>query len=379
MTEQHSSLPRILIADDSKVVRLTFKNFLKKDFEVLYAEDGVQALQVLEDTPGISVLFSDLGMPNMDGYELIQKVRASSNPQIRDIPIVVVTAADDSEGVKSKVIALGATDLISKPFDAAEIRSRASSYAKYNARVSELEKHQAHDALTGLSTKKYFLLHAEKTIAFARRHGHEMTVVRISIDHFPQLTQKLGKSTMAKIIKMIAGVLTQSLRQEDDACWLGGEHFVLVLPGTDPEGSHYALQRVCDKTANFNLRIGGEMVHIGFSIGTASQTIEEDETRFADLMKLAEGALAQAIHAGGGQTAQAKSQLDTASVAKPAEVIPEVSLDQLLESLATDAGTLGKAQLLAAMRKFMPVMKLADQQLKLGLAKVILHLEGKLR
>ena len=379
MSEQPPSRPRILIADDSKVVRLTISKYLSENFEVLHAEDGVHAMEVLRKTPGISVLFTDLGMPNMDGYELIKKVRAEDSPKINKIPIVVVTAADDSEKVKDKVLALGATDLISKPFDASEVKSRAASYSKYNSQVAELEKHQAQDPLTGLSTKEFFLQQAEKAIAFARRHGHEMTVVRICIDEYSQHTQKLGKPMMGKIIKMVAGIFSQSLREEDDACWLGGEHFVLALPGTDPDGSGHALRRVREKTANINLRIGGAVVHIGFSIGTASQTIDRDNVHFADLMKCAETAMRKAIAGGGGRTEQAPPRQAAAPAVKSAAGLPDVSIDELLALLAEGGTELSQQQLVSAMRKFMPLMKMADDKLKLGLAKVVMHIEGRLR
>ncbi len=376
MTDVPQAKPRILITDDAKVVRLVFCRNLGAHFDILEAEDGVDALEVLGRESGIKVLFTDLGMPNMDGYELISKVRGSDRPEIAKLPIIVVTGADESEGVKEKVMALGATDLIRKPFDAAEVKSRAMAYTDYNNKVAALEKTQARDILTGLTARDYFEQQGEKTVAFARRHCHEVTVVRLCIDRYSQLIADLGKGVMDKVLVLVADIFKKTLRQEDDASWFGGEQFALSLPGTNPDEASHALQRVREKTANINLRIGEKVVRIGFSIGIASQVIDADGYEFADLMGRAEWAMQKAVAAGGGKTMRAPSEAPLAP-AIGAEM-PEVSIDGILDLLAEEGAQISHPQLAAAMRKFLPLMARADQQLKLGLVKVIQHLDNRL-
>lgn len=375
MTETQIQPPRILIADDSKVIRHTFKKYLAGEYDLIEAEDGLQAMQALEaEDHGIALIFTDIGMPNLDGFGVIQQIRGSDRPEIKDLPIVVVTGADESEGMGDKVAALGATDLIRKPFNMAEVKSRTSAYAKYTKKVTELEAHQAQDPFTGLLKKDYFMQQGQKAVSFARRHGHEMTVARMAIDDFQGLTAKIGKGAMGKIIKLVADIFKKNLRQEDEGCWLGGSQFALMLPGTDPGGAEYAFRRVREKTANLNLRIGANKVHVGFSTGITSRNIDQDGIQFADLIKEAEGALKGAMQAGGGRVVRAQGEAEPE--AGSAEGLAEVSIEDILGLLAENQAS--RQQLASAMRRFMPIMERADQELKLGLGKVIQHLDRRL-
>ena len=68
---------QVLIVDDSRVIRRAALKILQKDFDVIEAEDGQDAWDQLQQNKNISVVFTDLGMPNMDGYELLEKIRSS--------------------------------------------------------------------------------------------------------------------------------------------------------------------------------------------------------------------------------------------------------------------------------------------------------------
>lgn len=103
-----------LTVDDSKTIREMVSYTLKNSgFDVLEAEDGVQALSVLGDQK-VSVIITDLNMPNMNGIELIKTLRSKSQYQF--VPILMLTTeADDSKKMEGKQA--GATGWIVKPFN----------------------------------------------------------------------------------------------------------------------------------------------------------------------------------------------------------------------------------------------------------------------
>ncbi|MCL2266500.1 MAG: response regulator [Treponema sp.] len=108
---------KIMVVDDSIIMRNIVKNTfseMKVSFQCLEAEDGKQALRVLE-TNDVTLVFLDWNMPGMDGIEFLKKVR--SMPQYKDLPVVMVTS---ERGKFSVIEALqsGATDYIVKPVDA---------------------------------------------------------------------------------------------------------------------------------------------------------------------------------------------------------------------------------------------------------------------
>lgn len=102
---------KILVVDDEQRMRKLVKDFLvKRDFEVLEAGDGEEALDLFYETKGISLIILDVMMPKMDGWEVCREIRSYS-----DVPIIMLTAkggeSDELQGFD-----LGVDEYISKPF-----------------------------------------------------------------------------------------------------------------------------------------------------------------------------------------------------------------------------------------------------------------------
>lgn len=104
-----------LVVDDSYTMRNMVTLALEEeDFRVKSAEDGVDALKVVEDDDQYDVVITDINMPNMDGIELIKKLRATEN--FKYTPILVLTT-EGGEDKKQEGKAAGATGWIVKPFN----------------------------------------------------------------------------------------------------------------------------------------------------------------------------------------------------------------------------------------------------------------------
>jgi CheY-like chemotaxis protein len=133
MKDQHAeaqpdSRLTVLIVDDSKVIRLALNKILKKDFEVIQASDGEEALTCLDENHAISAIFSDVSMPNLDGFGLLEKVRTSADDRIAKLPFIIITAKDDDADFIAKVKNAGGDDLITKPFKTNEITACINKY-----------------------------------------------------------------------------------------------------------------------------------------------------------------------------------------------------------------------------------------------------------
>ena len=106
---------KVLIVDDDirNIYSLTsvLENF---NVEVLHAERGAEGLAILEQNPSISVALIDIMMPEMDGYETMQRIRA--NAGLSKIPLIAVTAKA-MKGDRQKCLDAGASDYIAKPVD----------------------------------------------------------------------------------------------------------------------------------------------------------------------------------------------------------------------------------------------------------------------
>jgi len=122
MNVELKTKPRILVVDDEpRILRFVRLSLHALDFDVLVASGGQQALQIAEsERPDIMVL--DVFMPDMDGLEVLQKLRAiERDKNFRRMPVIVCSARSS---VAERAFKLGATDFISKPFMPEELANK---------------------------------------------------------------------------------------------------------------------------------------------------------------------------------------------------------------------------------------------------------------
>lgn len=119
----------VLIVDDEFSGRQTLESVLEGDgYNIEMAENGMQALEKVKIIQP-DVILLDVMMPGMTGFEVCQRIR--SDPQVAEIPIIVLTALDDRESLLNALKA-GADDFITKPFDRYELRARLIGITKLN-------------------------------------------------------------------------------------------------------------------------------------------------------------------------------------------------------------------------------------------------------
>jgi len=122
--EPASTLPRILVVDDSPTIRAAVTKALKNDFSFVQAPDGEEAWKVLKSDDSIQLVITDLMMPKLDGYELIKRIRSDrTSPRIAEMPIIVVTTLE-AANAKLRALVAGANDFVTKSTDAVELKMR---------------------------------------------------------------------------------------------------------------------------------------------------------------------------------------------------------------------------------------------------------------
>jgi two-component system alkaline phosphatase synthesis response regulator PhoP len=110
---------KILVVDDVPFVRVLVKRFLGKDYKVIEAGDGVEAVDIAQDQKPDLILM-DIMMPRMDGYTSCYKIK--SDPSTRGIPVVMLTAVGYELNVKLSKD-MGADGYITKPFTSEDLHS----------------------------------------------------------------------------------------------------------------------------------------------------------------------------------------------------------------------------------------------------------------
>ena len=110
----------LVVDDDARNIFALTTVLENQDMEVLSATNGRQAIELIEQTPDLSVVLMDIMMPEMDGYETMREIR--KNPDFRTLPILALTAKA-MKGDREKCLEAGASDYIAKPVNTDQLLS----------------------------------------------------------------------------------------------------------------------------------------------------------------------------------------------------------------------------------------------------------------
>jgi diguanylate cyclase (GGDEF)-like protein len=274
---------KILIADDEQVSRLMLQRLLTKwGYEVVSAEDGINAWEQLNrpDAPRIALL--DWMMPGRNGVDVCREIRAH-----RPDPytyILLLTAKDAKESVVEGLES-GADDYLTKPFHPQELKARL----RVGIRLLELEDtlvqareamrfKATHDALTGVWNRGTILETLDREISRSRREGASLGVLIGDLDHFKSVNDSCGHLTGDEVLRETTARIQACVRPYDAVGRFGGEEFLILLPGCDATAT-------ADKAEQLRAAIGQQPIEtltgplrITMSFGAIATANWPDET-----------------------------------------------------------------------------------------------------
>jgi diguanylate cyclase (GGDEF)-like protein len=271
-------LPRkILIVDDSPTIRATLNLALKHEFSLIESKDGEDAWRHLLADRGIELVITDLDMPRLDGYGLLERVRKSDNPRIVNTPVIVVTGVEET-AAKERAFTLGANDFISKNTDYIELRARVRAHQRLSQLIRELDesrhilRRRAYtDPLTGLTNRRAFFESAEKSLRLMKRHEEDFSVIMIDIDHFKHINDRYGHQAGDAVLQQTARVLGTIVRGEDILARIGGEEFALALPYTSGLAAGVMAERLRRAMKTADIAFEGEQIPVTISQGLVTR------------------------------------------------------------------------------------------------------------
>lgn len=404
---------RVLVVDDSRVMRKAINKILKDDGLITEAEDGEEAWEKLVADASIQVLITDIEMPRLDGYQLICRIRASEEPRIRNLPIITITGAEDEE-TKTRAFACGATDFIVKPLDKVQLQARVRAHAKLDETTRQLdevtatlEEEATTDPLTGLVSRRYFLQRGEQDLAHATRHNTPLSIMRIDIDHFKPLYRQHGDEAADHMLVHVAGCLAATARTEDTVARIGGAEFAIIAPATTKTEAAILAERLRNAVSGQAFAHDGVKEKLTVSIGVV--TNDDAPGKFLDeLLALANERLRNAKAEGGDcvsvvMRSEAIPRLEEVTLTAPAagsdtpappkapeeaagaaetpgpRALPAelVDIGRALEMLANGDADKVSAYVLDLARRVLPLLEYCDKKHVLGLANEIDSIKEK--
>ena len=132
----------LLVVDDKRANQLALGALLEEDYELVFADSGEAALEVLRRQGDIDVILLDIQMPGMDGYQTATAIKKLDDA--KDIPIIFITAVYHEDPHVKRGYAVGGVDYFSKPFDPDLLRLKLRIYASFRTREHILRQRELH-------------------------------------------------------------------------------------------------------------------------------------------------------------------------------------------------------------------------------------------
>ena len=195
---------RVLIVEDEKINRLILEKIIGDKYEVLYACNGIDAINVLKENKNVSLILLDLIMPLMDGLSFMKETKKYN--LLKNIPIIVITSEKENE---VECLNLGAYDFIKKPFEKGEVILARISRAIELYEDRKLLIATERDNLTNLVTKKYFFEYIKE---FNKNNiNKKMDAIVINVRKFHLVNELYGYDVGDELLIKISDILKEIL------------------------------------------------------------------------------------------------------------------------------------------------------------------------
>ncbi len=285
----------ILVVDDDNMNLATTKEVLSEKYKVVLVKKGQQALSYLENGD-CDVILLDINMPEMDGFEVIKRIRQMENHV--DTPVIFLTGDNDSE-TETRCFSEGAIDFIGKPFVPAVMLSRIARILELEElrrsladrleqkirEVSDIKSKTNRDALTGLWNREY----TEEAVNDMLKGGMGGAVMMIDMDNFKLINDNYGHIAGDKTLKMFADTMRTYSAEGDVLCRIGGDEFVMFVSGTPSKAE--LSKRAGDIITDIVKKIEDCKFETDTSVSIGIAKFPEDGTEFAKLYNSADKAL----------------------------------------------------------------------------------------
>ncbi|MCK5263159.1 MAG: diguanylate cyclase, partial [Gammaproteobacteria bacterium] len=290
--QKEEEKPIVVLADDDPSIRLMVRHVLEsEDYEIVEAEDGLDAIKAVEKQHPALVLL-DAVMPGLDGFTTCQQLKDRGHI---DVPVIMLTGLDDDASVE-RAYEVGAIDYITKPIKWAVLKHRVRSIVKSVMAERKIQQLEYRDTLTQLPNRLLFVDRLEQAIVRAERHRESIALMVVDIDDFKLVNDSFGHEAGDKLIKAVGDLLSKSMRRADTVARLGGDEFAIIIENVDGEDDAISIADNVTTILEHNVRLDNQETFTSASVGIAM--FPDDGADASTLLKNADTAMFRAKEQG---------------------------------------------------------------------------------
>ncbi|WP_412480423.1 diguanylate cyclase domain-containing protein [Azonexus sp. IMCC34839] len=404
-----SNLGKVLLADASKVIRVSLARELSGHFEVREESSGESAWQSLVLDHSIVAVVSGINLNRLDGLALVERLRESKLPRLNRLPFFLVVPDSFSDEERAKARSCGVNEFISRDSASASLESIVAALVErlsgvrhegtdvdqtlVSTLVEESEETpedvgvrtdvgisdimgqmggmaglEADEGKSGGDSEgtedvvlaREMLEERLGQLLTAAPDGWGVGVLAFSLDGYDDLVRKYGIDLATRTVQKFSFLLARKIRSEDSIGQLAQGKVMIVAPATTRAICTGFANRICKAMTSAQISVRGQQVDLTVSVGIAVAPEDGVEISVQELLDLAESRLAVAKRTGGNRV-----------VADSNAVAAQVSNDEFLAKLKELLGTTDPAQLSGCIGQvglqLMPLLKQMDASFRLGL------------
>ncbi|MBK9217079.1 MAG: response regulator [Uliginosibacterium sp.] len=342
MTEVVAQLPRVLIVDDSRMVRASLSKQIRDKFDIREEADGEAGWQALLLDPTIEVVISDIGMPRLDGFGLLQRIRGSRLSRINSLPVLIISGEDEDEA-RTKAQTLGATDFITKGTPRVELIARIEALVKLAQTRRELE---------------------ESREQLVRRNRGDVSVMVIQVDRYDDLCTNFGHSVGQLVHRKLSKLLSAKVRKEDTIAHLAEGQFAVISPSADLDACGAFALRLRRAIETIVMTYKEHRIRVSLTVGLASAH-GDASLSLEQLLQLAASRVAEGSMLGGNRVVSESGEVTTENVGRFSRLA--VSVDHALTQIRTGSKDEARKRLREIVYTLMPLLEFIDNEYHVGI------------
>lgn len=362
---------RVLVVDDSRVMRKAIERVLSSEYELIEAGDGEAGWDALNSSGDIRVVISDVQMPILDGYGMICRIRAADDTRVSDIPIIVITGAED-EITKERAYACGANDFIAKPIDSAQllnaVRNHSGSEAKAQTDTAGV------DPLTQIANRDAFLEAGRRMLTQTQKSGDLLSLIRLDVDNFDSMRTAYGDDAADQILIWTSKILLDKIRKQDFIGQLGRSQFAVLTASPGRVEAAVLCDRIRAAVSAGPYHHEGKSVPVTLSIGLVTAG-HDPANSLEELIDLASQRVAVARSRGGNQLIAGDSEhsgtIEEAVIEEP-DIETALAIVAGLKSGNFDPYAINLAQ------RVLPLLEYCDDKFQLAIDREIAAIRARL-